>query len=89
MREQNDWRLTNQLAFLKGAALRWQPYHRYRDDWEHDHCECCWAKFAEPGMPESLHEGFVTQDEDRSVCKRCFDDFVELFLWRVVPEHAV
>ena len=83
MREENDWRLTNQLSYLKGATLRWRTYSPYSDTWEHDHCAFCWAKFMAPGHPETLHEGYATPDEHHWVCKTCFDDFKDLFKWNV------
>jgi hypothetical protein len=84
MREANDWRLTNQLAYLKGATLRRSAYRAYGDSWEHDHCEFCWAKFAEAGAPESLEEGYTTQNEYHWICSTCFVDFEDLFEWKVV-----
>jgi hypothetical protein len=61
----NDWRLTNQADYLHGCVWTWKPYKRYRADWEHDHCEFCHAKFMEPGTPDTLHEGYSTQDNYR------------------------
>ena len=89
MREPNDWRLTNQLSYFRGATLRWQAYRRYREDWDHDHCEFCGTKFAEPDAPGTLHEGYTTTDNRRWVCRACFDDFADLFAWLVVADSAV
>ncbi len=85
MREKNDWRLTNQLAYLQGAVLSWRRYSpRPGDSWEHDHCAFCWAKFRAEEDPEILHEGYATPDEYHWVCKTCFEDFRELFEWKIV-----
>ncbi len=81
MREENDWRLTNQLSYLKGAALAWRTYSPPSENWEHDHCEFCWAKFSAAGQPDVFREGYNTADEYRWVCKTCFDDFKDLFEW--------
>jgi hypothetical protein len=82
---QDDWRLQGQEAYLAGAELCWKPYRHYSEAWDHDHCEFCWAKFAEPGsLPEALHAGYATPDDYRWICKACFDDFCERFEWIVV-----
>jgi hypothetical protein len=71
---QSDWRLTNQESYLKGASLIRKPYRAYSEEWEHDHCEFCWAKFMDPAYtdehrafieqhPEVLTEGYATTDE--------------------------
>ena len=33
-------------------------------EWDHDHCEGCWAKFAEFDAPDILHSGYFTVVED-------------------------
>ncbi len=80
MREPNDWRLTNQLSYLKGVEMTWRKYEAPRPDWDHDHCEFCWAKFADRSEPEILSEGFVTSEE-QWVCASCYEDFNDLFEW--------
>ncbi len=83
MREENDWRLTNQLSYLKGAALAWRAYSPSSETWEHDHCVFCWIKFMPGNQPGVLREGYATPDQYRWVCKTCFDDFRDLFEWQV------
>lgn len=83
MREPNDWRLTNQERYLKGVTLTWRSYAPASPKNDHDHCEFCWTKFMEKPMPETLQAGYSTPDRERWVCKTCFDDFVDLFGWRV------
>jgi hypothetical protein len=83
MREPNDWRLTNQEKYLKGATLVWHVYQAPRPDWDHDHCSFCWAKFMEQPLPETLQVGYSTPDNYYWVCKPCFEDFSDLFHWNV------
>jgi hypothetical protein len=83
MRAANDWRLTNQERYLKGVTLVWHPYAPARRKNDHDHCEFCWAKFMQTAQPETLQEGYSTPDRERWICKGCFDDFVDLFSWKV------
>ena len=83
MREPNDWRLMNQERYLKGVTLVWHPYSPARPDNDHDHCEFCWTKFMQKNYPDTLHEGYSTQDRERWVCKPCFNDFIDLFEWKV------
>jgi hypothetical protein len=80
-----DWRLQGQARYLQGAVLRWEAYAPYREDWDHDHCAFCSAKFAEADLiPGALHEGYATLDHYHWICETCFIDFKERFAWRVV-----
>ena len=83
----DDWRLQGQEKFLAGVALHHRRYrtHPENPDWDHDHCEFCWAKFQVEDRPDVLHEGYCTADEYRWICAGCFEDFRERFAWRVVP----
>jgi hypothetical protein len=71
--------LQGQETYLKSLPLWWKKYTRYRDDWEHDHCQFCWAKFMEEDYPEVLQEGYATEDNYRWICEECFEDFKDLF----------
>jgi hypothetical protein len=83
MREENDWRLTNQETYLKGVPLCRKKYVQYSDSWEHEHCEFCWAKFMNEDAPDVLREGYATEDNYRWICGQCFEDFKDLFQWEV------
>jgi len=54
----SDYRL-DMLKRLRGGTFRFAVYEKPSDEWDHDHCEGCWAKFAEFDGPDILHEGFV------------------------------
>ena len=83
----SDWRLQGQEKYLRGARLRWQTYHQRSKDWDHDHCEFCWAKFAEVGhIPDALHGGYATEDHYRWICANCFADFKNSFAWMLLDE---
>ena len=80
-----DWRLQGQEQYLRGATLIWKRYARYSKQWEHDHCEFCWAEFAEATVVgDALHEGYATPDNYRWICQNCFSDFKDRFAWRLV-----
>ena len=83
MREPNDWRLTTQEKYLKGVQLEWKDYARPSETWDHDHCSFCWAKFMDASQPEMLKAGYATPDEYYWVCPTCFEDFKDLFGWKV------
>jgi len=83
MVEKSDWRLQGQEKYLKGLPLTLKPYSIYREGWDHDHCAFCGAKLMVPGTPDTLHEGYSTADNYRWVCCQCFDDFKEMFEWKV------
>jgi hypothetical protein len=84
----SDWRLQGQETYLAGAVLVRRVYGRYEQnpEWDHDHCEFCWAKFSTVAGDGVHTRGYCTPDEYRWVCERCFEDFREAFRWSVVPE---
>jgi hypothetical protein len=79
----NDWRLQGQEHYLNGRCWTRKLYRKYQPDWDHDHCSFCWAKLMEPETPDTLHEGYSTQDDYYWVCPACFTDFQEMFQWTV------
>ena len=83
MRETNDWRLTNQESYLKGATLERRQYAPVSKENDHDHCEFCSAKFMVGAIPETLQEGYAPPDGYRCICATCFTDFEDLFDWCV------
>ncbi|MDO5326210.1 MAG: hypothetical protein Q4G00_05730 [Clostridia bacterium] len=60
MTDQNDARLTNQMNYLYGKTLVYRPWSSPDPKWDHDHCAFCWEKFS--AGPDTLHEGYVTDD---------------------------
>lgn len=57
-----DW-LIKQLRHYSGFVFRWQRWQNLSPNWNHDHCQACWARFAE--RPEEWNdlvfvEGWVT-----------------------------
>jgi hypothetical protein len=84
MAQRNDWRLTNQLRYLRGVTLHLQSYVPASPANDHDHCEFCWAKFMTTDEPAILRSGYTTSDRYRWICEACFVDFREQFEWQVV-----
>jgi hypothetical protein len=89
MREEDDWRLQGQETYLKDITLFWKTYTRYSESWDHDHCEFCWAEFTEENRSDVLHEGYATEDNYRWICEECFEDFKDLFDWKVAQPKPV
>jgi hypothetical protein len=81
-----DWRLRRQERYLKGVVLVYRRYRQYSKDWDHDHCEFCGAKFMVTDRPGVLHEGYATEDDYRWICPKCFEDFKDMFGWKVTGE---
>jgi len=81
MREENDWRLMAQERFLEGVALKRMIWKQSYDNWDHDHCEFCFAEISE--YDGVLHEGYCTLDEYHWICEECFEDFKDMFHWSV------
>jgi len=80
--DENDWRIMFQQDYLMDATLHYKMYKKHSEEWEHEHCEFCTIKFSE--YESDLHQGYCTEDEKYWVCKKCFNDFYEMFKWKVV-----
>ena len=83
MAEQEDWRRQGQEMYLKGATLSFRKYTKHGENWDHDHCEFCGAKFMETGNDEILTEGYATDDNYRWICQQCFHDFKGEYEWTI------
>lgn len=77
MVDKNDWRLTNQINYLKDVKLKYKNYALMVTD--HDHCEFCWTKFDEDNC-----YGYCTIDMYHWICEECYNDFKEMFNWELV-----
>jgi len=77
----SDPRLTNQERYLKGVVLGKCRYEKPSDRWDHDHCAFCGTKFSERNG--DLHEGYSTKDNYYWVCPKCYEDFKDMFKWRL------
>ena len=81
-----QWRIDN-AEHLRGVRLKLQTYAQWRDDWDHDHCAGCWAKFAEFEGPDILHQGYATTSDYPKgaryawVCKQCVTDLRKDMGW--------
>jgi hypothetical protein len=81
-----QWRIDNAKQ-LKGLQLQPQRYAKWSENWDHDHCTACWAKFAEFEGADIQHEGYATcEDYPKGaryewVCKSCFDDLKVEMQW--------
>jgi len=84
----DDWRLTNQDAYLRAATLFLRRWFTHRPEWDHDHCEFCRAKFSDEG-PDALREGYCTTDGYHWICEPCFNDFRDRFGWSVADSTDV
>lgn len=74
----NDWRLMGQEKYLKNKTLYHIHYNQNKNH-DHDHCAFCTKKFS------SKHQiGYCTTDYYYWICQECFDDFKNLFNWRVI-----
>jgi len=79
-----DWRIDN-AKWTRGAVVRFQKYTQPREDWDHDHCEGCWAKFMETSSSEALVEGYATAD-NRWICSECFRDLQQEMGWKLASD---
>ena len=68
---------------LKNIPLYFIPFEPFSEQWDHEHCAFCWAKFY---LHEgSLQEGYCTRPENSRdadwICPECYEDFKEMFGW--------
>ena len=86
-----EWRIEN-AKHLRGVQLQFRPYTCWRENWDHDHCSACWAKFAEFEGQNIQHDGYATCDDYKHgacyewVCRECFDELKADMGWTIVPE---
>ena len=83
---EDDWRLRGQEDWLADRPLRWARWTPYRDGWDHDHCEFCWAEISTlVGDHADAEEAYVTADDNYSwICSSCFADFRDRFRWTLI-----
>jgi hypothetical protein len=83
--EDDDWRLATQDRYLTGRELVWRKWSSDRPDWDHDHCDFCWAEFAAEISDHAPYDAeWVTADDGTTwVCAVCFEDFKERFRWTI------
>ena len=81
MIENNDWRLQGQEKYLTGIKLIRTPFTPLSKTWDHEHCEFCWGKFGRGD--NMIKEGYCTEDAYNWICDTCFEDFKEMFAWKL------
>jgi hypothetical protein len=87
---EKQWRIDN-ARHLRGLQLKFQPYVRWSDNWDHDHCSACWATFAQFDGPDVQHAGYATCDDYPKgarydwVCSTCFAELQEDMQWFTKP----
>jgi hypothetical protein len=61
MAGEEDWRLIHEEDWMHGAHLHFRRYKAPSEDWTHDHCELCRAKFSQNDQIDALREGYVSE----------------------------
>ncbi|HSP06495.1 MAG TPA: hypothetical protein VLR94_04920 [Acidobacteriota bacterium] len=87
MINKDDWRLKRQRKYIEGLTLHQEAFVPFRPGMDSDHCEFCWAKFGKKAAPDVLTEGYTTDTHYYWICKNCFEDFREMFGWRIASPH--
>jgi hypothetical protein len=89
-----QWRIDN-VEQLRGLRLQLQRYTKWSENWDHDHCAACCAKFAEFDGPNIQHEGYATcEDYPKGahydwICKSCFDDLKDDMQWSATSASSL
>ncbi len=86
----DDWRLMN-AEHLRSLSFELKPYQRWSENWDHDHCAACFAKFAQTDVSEdALHVGWAAGEDhphgaaDDWICEDCFSELSVVPGWRIV-----
>jgi hypothetical protein len=87
MIDKNDWRLKGQEAYLSGKTLYFRKWKSPNSERDHAHCEFCWDKISE--YPDTLHQGYTTEDNYYWICQNCYNDFKEMFQWKNSEEERI
>lgn len=83
---EKQWRIDN-ASHLIGMRLQFRHFTKWSENWDHDHCAACWAKFSDVNGAEIYHEGYATcEDYPKAalyewVCRTCFDDLKDDMQW--------
>lgn len=77
-----DWRITDQKEYLFGAFFEKKEFKAKSKEWDHDHCEFCWDEFNEDSKM-GFTEGYYTENRESWVCYECFEDFKNLFEFKL------
>ncbi|MDR1101980.1 MAG: hypothetical protein LBL34_06505 [Clostridiales bacterium] len=86
MIEKNDWRLQVPKDYLKGQELRFAKYTKNDTPSAHTHCDFCFATFSV--YDGDLHEGYFARDGKNWICPICYNDFKEMFGWKLVEKEV-
>ena len=78
----HDDRLQGQEEYLIHASVVKALYPSVTN--KHKHCEFCKAKF---GIDEKLKQGYATKDRYYWICENCFEDFKDLFKFRLIKNR--
>ena len=82
----NDWRLDGYDGYLNEATFALEKFLTV-DNNDHEHCVFCWQKITDLNIEGSDKEGYCTKCEETGqtqwVCKDCFNEFKNLFNFKV------
>jgi hypothetical protein len=68
--EESKKEKAERLEALRALTFQFAEYAAPSTEWDHDHCEGCWAKFASFNVPDILHSGyfaFVDNGDDPAI----------------------
>lgn len=85
MREENDWRLdiAQEPSFYEKFTWELKKWTQTRSNWDHDHCDFCGTEISNIINDEIQNIGWTNDDEYYWICETCFDDFKDLYQWKI------
>lgn len=74
--DNQDWRDRGQGKYFAGVVFTLQTYQPPSAQWDHEHCEYCFAKItADSTIADSHQVAYASADKRWWVCETCFADF--------------
>lgn len=82
---ENDWRNMGQLDYLKNEKVAYLKYMA-KNPFDHEHCIFCYDTISV--HDNDLHYAYNTQNNRYWICEKCFNDFKDIFNWKIVSEDS-
>jgi hypothetical protein len=82
MADSADWRLMGQIRYLFKRDF-FYAYYEKDEDWDHHHCAFCTKR-----IDDQEKKFYCTNDQYYWLCEKCYNDFKDMFQFRLLEEEA-
>ncbi|MBQ2824141.1 MAG: hypothetical protein IJF18_06155 [Oscillospiraceae bacterium] len=78
----DDWRLNGQEKYLENVNLKHIQFNNKINLSDHEHCEFCTDRISNYIGTKTI--GYCTEDEYYWICEECYNDFKDIFHWKII-----